>query len=167
MAHDWAMLLFNVTIMPHKSFPNEVKKKVSRHECYDELPKSISSLFFLLLFLPEKIYLVSQPVDLTKTKEKITMQWIILKWIIKFPTTYKIHRKAWRFIWASNRIKMIEPSNSTNATNATDYYMNEEFTEIVSISVFISFSFIFLVGLLGNSLVVMGEHLKLNGILWC
>lgn len=71
---------------------------------------------------------------------------------------------------------MLEPYEITNVTNvthamhstanATDYnntdyiYINEEFTQIVSISVVISFSFIFVVGLLGNSLVVMGEPIE-------
>lgn len=59
---------------------------------------------------------------------------------------------------------MTEPYNITNTTNATGEYDNytsdisEEFKRVVSISVFISFSIIFIVGLLGNSLVVMGEH---------
>jgi hypothetical protein len=88
------------------------------------------------------------------------MHWISLKWVVKVSTIYK--EAAWRCIQAPERIKMIEPYNITNATNATGFdnytsYISEEFTQIVSISVFISFSFIFLVGLLGNSLVVMGE----------
>lgn len=60
---------------------------------------------------------------------------------------------------------MNEPYNISNITNATGFYenytsyINDDFTRVVSISVFVSFSFIFLVGLMGNSLVVIGELL--------
>jgi hypothetical protein len=60
---------------------------------------------------------------------------------------------------------MTEPylNISTNLTNATflpdDNYTTyiNDLERLVSVSVFISFSFIFFVGLIGNGLVVMGE----------
>jgi hypothetical protein len=49
-------------------------------------------------------------------------------------------------------------ANLTNATYSDDNYTYiNDLEHLVSVSVFISFSFIFLVGLIGNGLVVMGE----------
>lgn len=48
-----------------------------------------------------------------------------------------------------------------NETNATDsnftIFINEDLERFVSITVFILFSFIFIAGLIGNGLVVMGK----------
>lgn len=55
-------------------------------------------------------------------------------------------------------------SIAANLTNSTSFGPDDNYTtyindleRLVSVSVFISFSFIFLVGLIGNGLVVMGE----------
>ena len=63
--------------------------------------------------------------------------------------------------------KMTEPyfnaSQLMNETNTNQTYenitaiFNDDLVRVVSISVFISFSFIFLAGLVGNGLVVMGK----------
>jgi hypothetical protein len=52
----------------------------------------------------------------------------------------------------------ISSSNFTNETFPLDNYTYySDLERVVSVSVFISFSFIFLAGLIGNGLVVMGE----------
>lgn len=53
--------------------------------------------------------------------------------------------------------------NATNLTFPYENYTNyiNDVERLVSISVFILFSFIFFAGLIGNGLVVMGEHLNL------
>lgn len=67
---------------------------------------------------------------------------------------------------------MTEPyfNNATNITNITAYctlYPNctdesyyDEIERSISLSVFILFGFIFIAGLIGNGLVVLGEHAK-------
>lgn len=131
------------------------------------LNQSPFSCFYLILLQKESIWFPARRLN----ENKEMMQWIFLKWVVKVPAGYKSNLWAWRCIQAPKRIKnkMFEPYDVTNFTNithpnATDFNytsyitISEEFTRIVSISVFISFSFIFIVGLLGNSLVVMGEQ---------
>lgn len=93
------------------------------------------------------------------------MHQISLKWTVKLSLSRKnsqLHKLQGDLVFLSGS-KMTEPFNISNSTNAPAIYdnytynMNDDFTRVVSISVFVSFSFIFLVGLMGNCLVVMGE----------